>query len=204
VVTVDGKHQIVCGMPTRIVAYDPEDGQILWSCAGLGSDRGDLVYASPLYDNGLVAVMAGYMGPAVAVRPSGTGDVTLTHRVWHATKHIPQRIGSGVVVDDLIYIGNADGGTIECLDLGTGQQRWRARVRGGPHWASMVHANGLLYATNQSGITRVLRPNPDRLDLVSENALDEQIHATPAFSENEIIIRTAEHLYCIANRDAQQ
>lgn len=46
VVKVDGKDQILCAMPTRVNAYDPETGKIIWSCEGLAHQRGDLVYSS--------------------------------------------------------------------------------------------------------------------------------------------------------------
>ncbi len=196
-----GEAQILCAMPTRIVALDPDTGRLVWSCQGLGSERGNLVYASPMVGEGIAVVMAGYMGPALGVRLDGLGDVTQTHRVWQVTEPTPQRIGSGVVVHNHIYIANADGGTIQCLELHTGKQCWRQRVRGGPHWASTVYAKGLLYATNQSGITRVFRPNPQRFELVAENHLDATINATPAFADTQVFLRTDEHLYCIARTD---
>lgn len=198
VVRVNGRPQIVCSMPTRVVAYAPADGSILWTCDGLSSERGRLVYASPSVAGDLIVAMAGYMGPSLAVRASGAGDVTGTHRLWHVTERIPQRIGSGVTIGESLYVANADGGTIQCLDLQTGRERWRQRVAGGPHWASLVFAGGLCFATNQSGTTRVFRPDPQRFDLVAENALEETINATPAFSGGEVFLRTDRHLYCIA------
>jgi outer membrane protein assembly factor BamB len=201
VARVDGEARILCAMPTRVVALDPDTGRLVWSCQGLGSDRGNLVYASPVVGDQIAVVMAGYMAPALGVRLDGSGDVTRTHRVWHTTAPTPQRIGSGVVVESNIYIANADGGTIQCLDLHTGQQRWRERVRGGPHWASTVYARGLLYATNQSGITRVFRPNPERFELVAENCLEATVNATPAFADDQVFLRTEEHLCCIAQTD---
>jgi outer membrane protein assembly factor BamB len=195
---VNGQPQIICAMPTRVVALDADKGQLVWSCQGLSSERGDLVYASPVVGESIVVVMAGYMGPAVGIRLDGSGDVTRTHRIWHTPEPAPQRIGSGVVVNNHIYLANADAGTIQCLELHTGKQRWRQRVSGGPHWASTLYANGLLYATNQEGITRIFRPNPDRFELVAENRLEATINATPAFADNQIFLRTEQHLYCIA------
>lgn len=198
VMRVAGKDQIVCGMPTRVVAYDPDDGRVIWSCAGLSADQGKVVYTSPLIGDEVVVVLGGYQGPAVAVRAGGSGDVTETHRLWRVTRRNPQRIGSGVVVDDSIYIANADSGTVQCIDLNTGEERWRERLRGGAHWASTLLADGYLFATNQRGTTHVFRPNPSRLELVATNSLDELINATPAISDGELFIRTEKHLYCIS------
>jgi outer membrane protein assembly factor BamB len=198
VARVGDRDQLVCAMPTRVVALDADTGRPVWTCRGLGGDRGDLVYASPVVADGIAVVTAGYMGPAVGVRLGGTGDVTDTHRAWRTAASAPQRVGSGVAVGDCVYVANADGGSIECLDLRTGRRRWRERVRGGPHWASTVLADGLLFATNQGGTIRVVRPNPDRFELVAENHLGATVNATPAFAGGEVFIRTDDHLYCIA------
>ena len=197
-VSSDGRNLIVCAMPTRVVAYDADDGRIVWTCDGLTGERGKLAYASPIVANGTVVAMGGYMGPALAVRADGLGNGPQREALWRVTEHNPQRIGSGVVVGDSVFIANADGGSIQCLDLKTGRERWRQRVSGGPHWASTVFAAGLLFATNRSGTTRVFRPNAERFELVAENALDETVSATPAVSGREIFIRTDRSLYCLS------
>jgi outer membrane protein assembly factor BamB len=165
---------------------------------GLDGERGKLCYASPAIGNGIVVAAAGYMGPAIAVRTDGSSDLPRREPLWRATERNPQRIGSGVVVGDCVFIANADGGSIQCLDLNSGRERWRQRVSGGPHWASTVFAGGLLFATNRSGTTRVFRPNSARFELVAENALDEAVSATPAFSGRDVLIRTEQSLYCIS------
>lgn len=39
VVQVENKDQILCSMPTRVIACDPETGSLLWFCAGLGTSN---------------------------------------------------------------------------------------------------------------------------------------------------------------------
>src|ERR1051326_3402355 len=48
VIKVNHADQILCSMPTRVIACDPETGSLLWSCGGLAGEKVDLVYASPL------------------------------------------------------------------------------------------------------------------------------------------------------------
>ncbi len=192
---------VICAQPTAVVALDRDTGAEVWRCEGLGADRGNLVYTSPIVARDCVVVMAGYKGPALAVRLGGMGNVTDTHRLWHVTNPNPQRIGSGVVVGEHIYIANADSGTLQCLELQSGQECWQARIAGGPHWASTILVGGLLYATNQSGVTRVIRPDPSGYQLVSENDIGQHVDATPAFANNRIYLRTAEQLWCIAELD---
>jgi len=195
VVQVDGKDQVVVAMPTRVNAYDPETGDIIWTCNGLRHDRGDLAYSSPVVVGDICFVTGGFRGPAMAIRLGGTGDITATHRLWRSEKQ-PQSIGSGVVVDDYVYRPNAGPGTLQCIDPTTGKILWTERGAG-DHWASLVMAGGLLYATAQNGTTIVFRPNPEKLDVVSKNALSETCNATPAIANGKVYIRTANRLYCI-------
>jgi outer membrane protein assembly factor BamB len=197
VITVDGQDQILCSMPQRVVAYDPQDGSILWTVGGIPGSGGDLVYTSPLVTEDFGVVMGGFKGPSLGFKLGGTGDVTEANRLWHDKQGQPQRIGSGVIVGDHVYMANAGPGTIECIALKTGETKWTERA--GNHWGSIVLADGLLYATDQNSVTRVFQPNPEKFEPVVENKLPERSNATPAFSDGEIFQRTEKALYCIAD-----
>lgn len=196
---VDGETQILCSMPTRVVAYDPEDGNILWTVGGLASERSDLAYTSLIVSGDIGVAMGGFKGPALAFKLGGQGDVTEKNRLWRTEGPQPQRIGTGVIVGDHIYMANAGPGTIQCLDLKTGKQLWVERVKGN-HWGSMVLADGHLYVTNKNGTTYVLRPDPESCQIVATNELDEPSNATPAFSDGELFLRTSQALYCISKQ----
>jgi outer membrane protein assembly factor BamB len=196
---VNGRDQIVCTMPTRLNAYDPDTGTIVWTCGGIRGPRGDLAYSSPMIGEGFGVACGGFMGPAIGFRLGGSGDVTETHRRWRVERN-PQNIGTGVLIGDYVFKANAGPGTLQCIEAATGEQRWQERAAGGNHWGSIVYAAGLLYATNQQGVTQVFRPNPEKLELVAANALDEASNSTPAFSDGRIFLRTFEHVYCIADK----
>jgi len=191
---VDDREQIILQLPTRVNAYDADTGEIVWTCAGNRHDRGDLAYSSPIVVGDLCFVTGGFHGVSMAIRLGGTGDVTGTHRLWRKEK-MPQNIGSAVVVDGLVYRPNAGPGTIECIDPTTGHVRWEARA--GNHWASIVMAGGLLYATDQTAKTIVFRPDAERLDVVATNQLPGSCNATPAIAHGRIHIRTNGYVYCI-------
>lgn len=202
VANVDGREQLLMGLPSRAGAYDPSTGNLLWWVEGLASDRSDLCYTSPVVVGEVGVVMGGFGGPSIGFRLGGSGDVTEDHRLWRnfsTSPRPPQRIGTGVVADGLIYMANADEpGSIECIDPTSGETRWEERrTTDGPHWGSMIFADGRLYVTGQNGITRVLAPNKDRYELLAENDLGEQSNSTPAVSDGQIFLRTFDALYCI-------
>jgi hypothetical protein len=143
--------------------------------------------------------MCGYGGPAMAVKGGGKGDVTETHRLWHHTQRNPQRVGSGVVVGDYIYILN-EPGIAWCLEARSGDKKWEERKSPKNTWSSMVHAAGRLYVANKEGTTFVLEPRPEGCQVLAENKLGESLDSSPAFSGGQIFIRTHQNLYCIEAR----
>ena len=192
VATVGGKTLLLLSLPIRLYACDPRTGEEVWSCGGLANK---LIYTSPLVAGDIVVVMCGYGGPAIAVRGGGTGDVTETHKLWTHPRN-SQRVGSGVVVDGLVYILN-ENGSFWCMDPQTGERKWEQPRGGGTSWSSMTYAAGRIYISNTPGTTFVLEANPKEFKLLAENQLNETIRATPAFSNGQIFIRTYKNLYCI-------
>jgi outer membrane protein assembly factor BamB len=197
---VDGQDQLICSMPTRVVAYSPDAGDILWTLEGLAGSKGKLVYTSPVVSGKLGAALGGYNGPGVGFRLGGSGDVTAKNRLWRNEKSQPQRIGSGVILGNYIYQANAGPSTIECIELDTGKTVWKSRTPDGQScWGSIVSAGGQLYVTTRGGTTVVFRPTPEKFDLVAANKMGESSNATPAVSDGEIFLRTDKGLYCVSN-----
>lgn len=192
VAKVDGRDQVLVSLPHHVQAYDPADGTILWNCDGLG----DLVYTSVLISNGIGVAMGGFHGPAIGIRLGGSSNITQSNRLWHVTAKNPQRIGSGVILDGHIYLVN-EPGLVQCLDLKTGNEIWKDRLGGEKVWASIVAAEGRLYVTDEAGTTFVFAPNPERLELLAKNSVDEGTNSTLAISNGQIFLRTYEHLLCI-------
>jgi outer membrane protein assembly factor BamB len=194
---VQGREELILNWPNRVVAFEPKTGKEIWTCQGINP----LVYTSPLYANGVVVAMGGFMGKALAVKADGAGDVTETHRLWLHPK-TKQRIGSGVIAGDHTYILN-DPGVAECHELQTGKLVWEERLKGpapkSDNWSSLVLADGNLYAINQGGDAFVLKAAP-RFETLATNSLGETAIASMAVSNGEIFIRTHQNLWCIGAR----
>lgn len=197
VARVDGQVQLICSMPNRVVAYDPQTGKIVWTLGGLEGPNGDLVYTSPLIAGDVGVAMAGYTGPIVAFKLGGQGDVTKANTLWKSKGRQPQRIGSGVVIGKHIFMADAGPGTAQCFELASGKVLWKTRLAAAAHWGSLCLAGGNLYVTNQKGTTFVFRPNSDEFELVAKNSLGETSNSTPAFSDGDIFLRTDGGVYCI-------
>ena len=196
----NGKTQVVCSMPTRVVGYDLETGKLVWWCRGLHGSRGDLAYSSPMIRGNLCVAFGGFGGPAIGLRLGGTGDVTESHRLWRIDKN-PQSIGTGVFIGNHVYrVNAARPAPIECLEARTGNIVWKSDPRDGICWSSLVVVGKTGYVTNRTGTTIVFEISPKEYRPIARNDLGEPCHATPAVSDGEIFIRTWKHLYCIAGK----
>jgi outer membrane protein assembly factor BamB len=192
VAKVNGHDELILPVPNKVLALDPRSGDELWSCDGLGP----LVYASPVVSaDGIVVAVSGFHGPDLAVRAGGTGDVTATRRLWRHEAKIPQRIGSPVIVGNLVYL-LSENGLAQCFDLRTGEDRWGKERASGESWGSLVAIAGRLYVTTLSGETVVLAAKP-AFAVLARNRLDERTLASPAVSDGDIFVRTYQHLWCI-------
>jgi len=194
--TVGDRTLLLCGQPTRVVAYDVLDGSIAWWCAGLISSRGDLTYSSPSVADDVCLIVGGYNGPTIGVKIGGSGNVTETHRVWREDD-VMSNCASGVAVDGAFYIPDM-GGFVHCIDASSGAVLWKERIGRGNTWGSVVRIGELLYLTNQKSTTFVFEPNKEKLVVLAENPLDEPGNATMAVAGGELFLRTHEALYCIA------
>lgn len=192
VTKIDGQTQIVVAYPKHVQGFDPATGKALWEIGGLGK----LVYTDTLIADGYGVSMSGYHGPAIGYKLGGSGDRTESNRLWVHPQGNPQRIGSGVLIGKHIFMGN-ENGTLQCLDVTTGEEKWRERASKGTSWCSLLHAEGRLYLTNRNSVTYVIAANAEKYEPLGENTLGEPTNATPAFSNGQIFHRTAKHLWCI-------
>jgi outer membrane protein assembly factor BamB len=187
-----GREDLVIGYPHRLHGFDTKSGKEIWSCGGLGR----LVYASPVIGDGVIVAFSGYMGPAMAARAGGVGDVTTTHQLWRRER-AGQQIGSGVIDGASFYNVN-EAGVAECIEAKTGKTLWQERVSGRT-WSSVVLADGNLYILDESGSCSIFRAS-NRFELVAKNGLDEMTRASLAISNGELFVRTYKHLWCLARK----
>ena len=96
------REQLILNAPEQLMSLDARTGKKLWFSRGIGK----LAYSSPVVWNDMVVAMSGYHGPVLAVKATGSGDVTNTHRVWRLSERQPQRIGSPLVTDGRLICVN--------------------------------------------------------------------------------------------------
>ena len=188
-IDVDGKRQLVCPGAAEAVAYEPDTGKEIWKVRYPG---GYSNVSRPVLAGGVVVLNGGFESfPVVAVRPTGSGDVTDTLVAWQFPRGGPSKT-SPLVAGGLLYMLQ-DGGLLSCLEPASGKEVWHQRLGGG-YSASPVLAEGRMYVCDERSTTLVLAPGREFKQLAA-NKLDAGCMASPAVAGKAIFLRTKTHVY---------
>ncbi|HMG32292.1 MAG TPA: PQQ-binding-like beta-propeller repeat protein [Blastocatellia bacterium] len=181
-----------------VTGHDPTTGKELWRANGLNPENNPnyRIVASPVVSDGVVYASS-RVRPVLAIKAGGRGDVTQSHRLWSFDRgpDVPTPVTDG----KYFYIVD-DRGIVWCLDAKSGATIWGPqRVKPGTYSSSPVLADGKLYITNEDGLTTVLKAGPS-FEVLAENSLNDYTLSSPAISDGQIFMRTAQYLYCIGKR----
>ncbi|MGB0597836.1 MAG: PQQ-binding-like beta-propeller repeat protein [Rubripirellula sp.] len=188
VIDVDGKPQLICPSAAATVAYNPADGKTLWKVYHQGMNAS----ARPLYGQGLVFITNG-MGSMVAVKPTGSGDVTATHIAWSDQKGVAKK-SSQLLIDGLLYM-TSDDGIVTCREPETGEIVWQKRAKG-DYAASPIYADGRIYLFSMDGDITTLEPGR-KYNRLAETKLGDGFMASPAIVNDQMILRSKSTLYSV-------
>lgn len=135
----------------------------------------------------------------LAIKPGGKGDITASHLAWKSTRSLPY-VCSPVSYRGRLYTVK-NGGLASCYEAKTGRARYQDERldAAGDYYASLVAANGHIYAASQKGVLVVWEAG-DELKVLARNDLGEQVMATPAVVDGHLFVRTEKHLYCFGEK----
>ena len=198
--TSDGKQELVVCVPQNILAFDPESGEELWTCAGI-PDRG-YVCPSAVAHDGIVYCIGGRQNTAIAVRAGGRGDVTESHKLWETPKG--SNVSSPVYHDGHIYWVHEGRGSAYCLNAETGEVVYDERLtpRPGLVYSSVTLADGKLYAVSKHNGVYVLAAKPG-FELIAHNSFeddDARSNACLTVDDGQLLLRNDQYLYCIGKK----
>lgn len=189
--TVAGKAQLLVSASNALQGLDPKTGEVLWTCEA----KGDTV--SPVFAGGLVYCDSGRGGPGLAVDPTGSGDVTKTHRKW-TIKTVKEGYGSPVASGEFLYrLSNPD--LLACIRLSTGDVVYTERLPGVSASASPVAApNGRIYFAS-AGKSYVVKAG-ETFEILATNDLGDDSHASPAVADGKLFLKGRKMLYCVGEK----
>jgi outer membrane protein assembly factor BamB len=96
-------------------------------------------------------------------------------------------MSSPVIIDGHAYL-HLGNGRLDCIDLATGESRWRSPKSLGKYW-SMVRNGDRILALSDDGMLYVLRANPERFELLDSASVAEESWAYVGVSGDRIFVR---------------
>jgi outer membrane protein assembly factor BamB len=193
----DGRTQVIINGAGAVRSYDPQTGDLLWQCSGLGVNVTPMV----VVDDDTVYAMSGRRTSpaAMAIRLGGSGDLTGTDAVrWKVNRGTPY-VASPLLYDGRLFFVQHVTPILTCLNAATGEPHFAERRMESLAgvYASPIGVNDRVYFVGREGTTLVLA-NSDELTVLAENQLDDGFDASPAVVGNELFLRGRTHLYCLA------
>ena len=187
----NGKPVLISCSADWVYGYDPRTGDELWKIkyGHLGFSN----VARPVTGHGMIYLSTCFMKAEIlAFRYEGEKTPKLSWRLDRGPK-----MPSPILVGKELYVVN-DGGILTCVDALTGDLHWRERLDG-EFSSSPTYAGGLLYFSDQAGVTTVIKP-AKTFQVVSKNELDGTAHmASFAPLGKSFLVRTNEALYRIGS-----
>jgi outer membrane protein assembly factor BamB len=201
VVEANGRSELVTQATTFIRGYDPATGKELWKLSG----NSEITIPTPVVAGGMAIVTNGYRGvqPIFAIKPGGTGDITLKEGqtksdaiAWSTNRGGPY-IPTPVAYGDLLYVLQ-NNGVLAAYKVASGERVYQERLggTGGSFSASPIAADGKIYCSSEDGDVFVVKAGP-AYQLLAQNAIGEVLMATPAVSDGLLIFRGSKNVYAI-------
>jgi outer membrane protein assembly factor BamB len=183
-----GQAQVVALAIPWAISYRLSDGVELWRVECLNGE----VTPSPAFGDGLVFVPSP-SEKLLAIRPDGHGDVTKTHVAWSTEENVPD-VTSPVSNAGLVFTLTTSG-VLTCFDDKDGKKLWEHDFEMECHSSPSIAA-GHVYVFGQKG-TAIIAEAGKQFKEVFRSEMPDAFHASPAFSDNLIIMRGTTNLWGI-------
>jgi outer membrane protein assembly factor BamB len=189
-VMLAGRRQILAVTARRAVGLAPEDGSVLWEYPW--SNSASINVSQPIVVGpDRFFISAGYAKGAALVEVGGAGGKLSASSVWERPS-MKNKFGSSVLHEGHVY--GLDENMLTCVELATGQQKWKARGYG---YGQVVLASGHLIVTTEEGEIALVRATPaGHTELARFPALEGKTWNCPAIAGGRLLVRNATQMAC--------
>ncbi|HEX8283444.1 MAG TPA: PQQ-binding-like beta-propeller repeat protein [Pyrinomonadaceae bacterium] len=189
-VTLAGRRQILAVTARNVAGLAPEDGKVLWvfpwaNSIGVNVAQPIVAGANRFF------VSSGYGKGAALVEVADAGGKLSAAPVWERAS-MKNKFNSSVLHDGHVY--GLDEGMLTCVELETGQQKWKARGYG---YGQVVLASGHLIVTTEEGEVALVKATPaGHTEVARFTALQGKTWNVPAIAGGRLLVRNATEMAC--------
>ncbi len=182
IATIHDKRQLVAQTRQTLAGLDLETGQALWAI-DVPAFRGMNILTPMVIGNRVLT--STYKNKTYMYDVERKDATFSVHEAW--TLSAQGYMSSPVVVDDFAYL-HLGNGRLSCIDLKTGEQRWRTK-RFGKYWSMAVNRKKLL-ALDQRGGLVLIALDPAKATILSRKRIsDAETWAHIAVVNENVYIR---------------
>jgi len=173
-----GRNYLLISGINKVTAYDPSNGQQLWSTQGTTM----ATCGTMVWDDGIVFASGGYPAQETIAL-----DITNGQVLWRNNQKAYEQ--SMVATRGYLY-SLTDSGVLFCWEGRTGKEKWKQRL-GGPVSASGVLVGDRIYWANEGGNLWVFQATPDGYREIAKNKVGDESFASPAVCGGQVFLRVA-------------
>ena len=189
-VTLAGRRQILTVTASRAVGLAPENGALLWEYPWSNSYSINVSQPIPV-DAARVFISAGYGKGAALFEVSGSGGKFSTKTIWE-NNQMKNKFQSSVLLNGYVY--GLDEGILTCLDVNTGERKWKGGRYG---YGQLILASGHLIVITEEGNLVLVKASPDKHTEVTQiPALQGRSWNVPAMANGKLFIRNGTEMAC--------
>lgn len=187
-VELAGRRQIVVVTSSRVVGLVPESGALLWSY--VWDTNGGINVSQPIVvDQNRFFISSGYGKGAALVEVKGSGNSYTATTIWENVL-MKNKFNSSVLHNGYVY--GLDEGILTCLDVKTGERKWKDGRYG---YGQVLLAGDHLVVTSDKGEVALVKATPDGYNEVSRfEALKGQTWNYPAIAGGRLLVRNSNEM----------
>jgi len=187
-VELAGRRQIVVVSASRVVGLTPENGTLLWEYAW-DTDNGINVSQPIMVDRNRFFISSGYGKGAALVEVKGSGNKFTASTVWE-NNNMKNKFNSSVLYNGYVY--GLDEGILVCLDVNTGERKWKDGRYG---YGQVILAGDHLIVTSDQGDVALVKATPSQYTEVARfPAVKGQTWNYPAIAAGKLLVRNSNEM----------
>jgi outer membrane protein assembly factor BamB len=204
--TIGGVRQIVYLTGERLLGVTPDEGKLLW--AYKWADRFNVNAATPVLvrakegdkQEEYLFVSSGYEKGCALVKVSRRQGEDFAAEEVYSNNDLCCHFGSPVLYGDCLYAAD-EKRDLTCLEVKTGEVRWRAR-RGTLHKASVLRVDNHLLVLGEKGRLVLLDGDADGYkELARCQPFRDRCWTMPVLADGRLFLRDQSKIVCLDLRD---
>jgi outer membrane protein assembly factor BamB len=189
--TLAGREQVLFISSTGLDAVDPTSGAALWNYSSPGMPARS---CQPLpVDDSQLLVQLGLEAPTDLLDVARSGDGFTATKRW-TSRNLKPSFNDFVVHDGYVY--GFDGSMFACVDLKTGERKWK-KGRYGTGQVLLFADQPILLVISDAGEAVLVAAKPDAFEELGRfQAVTGKTWNHPAVAQGKLYVRNAEEIAC--------